>query len=133
MAAQIRINKRNVYAIKYDGDLPPEWYTDRKTAIVKVLGKRFLEEYVLLHCKSHTAYEYRPSMEVFIEPKIGARKVTEILWSDIAELHHGMRKTPYQANRTLGILSKMLNLAEMWGLRSDGLNSITHGNQERYR
>ena len=55
MAAQIRINKRNVYAIKYDGDLPPEWYTDRKTAIVKVLGKRFLEEYVLLHCKSHTA------------------------------------------------------------------------------
>ncbi len=133
MAAQIRINKRNVYRYQVRRrSAPGVVYADRKTAIVKVLGKRFLEEYVL-HCKSHTAYEYRPSMEVFIEPKIGARKVTEILRSDIAELHHGMRKTPYQANRTLGILSKMLNLAEMWGLRSDGLNSITHGNQERYR
>ena len=90
------------------------------------LGKRFLEEYVPAHCKPSTAYEYRRSVELFIEPRIGRRKVTEIQRSDIAQLHHGMRKTSYQANRTLGVLSKMFNLAEMWGLRPDGSNPCLH-------
>ena len=31
----------------------------RKAATMKVLGKRFLEEYVPVHCKPSTAYEYR--------------------------------------------------------------------------
>ena len=71
-------------------------------------------------------YEYRRSVELFIEPRIGIRKVTEIQRSDIAELHHGMRNTPYQANRTLGVLSKMFNMAEVWGLRPDGSNPCLH-------
>src|SRR3546814_2800668 len=33
---------------------------------------------------------------------------------------------PYQANRTLGVLSKMFNLAEVWGLRPDGSNPCLH-------
>ena len=82
----------------------------RKAATMKVLGKRFLEEYVPVHCKPSTAYEYRRSVKFFIDPRIGTRKVTEIQRSDIAELHHGMRETPYQANRTLGVLSKMFLL-----------------------
>ena len=65
-------------------------------------------------------------MKFFIDPRIGTRKVTEIQRSDIAELHHGMRETPYQANRTLGVLSKMFNLAELWGLRPDGSNPCLH-------
>ena len=98
----------------------------RKAATMKVLGKRFLEEYVPVHCKPSTAYEYQRSVKFFIDPRIGTRKVTEIQRSDIAELHHGMRKTPYQANRTLGVLSKMFNLAELWGLRPDGSNPCLH-------
>ncbi len=97
----------------------------RKAATMKVLGKRFLEEYVPVHCKPSTAYEYRRSVKFFIDPRIGTRKVTEIQRSDIAELHHGMRETPYQANRTLGVLSKMFNLAELWGLRPDGIVTLT--------
>ena len=93
---------------------------------MKVLGKRFLEEYVPVHCKPSTAYEYQRSVKFFIQPRIGTRKVTEIQRSDIAELHHGMRETPYQANRILGVLSKMFNLAELWGLRPDGSNPCLH-------
>ena len=37
-----------------------------------------------------------------------------------------MRGTPYQANRTLGALSKMFNLADLWGLRPDGSNPCRH-------
>ena len=45
---------------------------------------------------------------------------------DIAELHHGLRDKPYQANRTLGVLSKMFSLAEVWGWRADGSNPCRH-------
>ena len=37
-----------------------------------------------------------------------------------------MRATPYQANRTLGVLSKMLNQAESWGYRPDRSNPCYH-------
>ena len=98
----------------------------RGAPTMKQLGKRFLEEYVPDHCKPSTAYEYGRSVNFFISPRIGSRKVRDIKRSDIAELHHALRETPYQANRTLGVLSKMFNLAEMWGWRPDGSNPCLH-------
>lgn len=89
---------------------------------MKALGTRFLEEYVPTHCKASATYESRRSVDLFVKPKIGRRKVTELQRSDIAALHHDMRKTPYQANRTLGVLSKIFNMAEVCGLRPDGSN-----------
>ena len=41
-------------------------------------------------------------MKFFIDPRIGRRKVRDIKRSDIAELHHELRETPYQANRDAG-------------------------------
>ena len=38
---------------------------------------------------------------------------------------------PYLANRTLGVLSKLFNLAEVWGWRQDGSNPCRH--VRRYR
>ena len=98
----------------------------RKAAAMKDLGKRFLEEYVPVHCKPSTAYEYRRLVRIFIDAQLGSRKVAQVQRSDIAELHHGLRDTPYQANRTLGVLSKMFSLAELWGLRPDGSNPCLH-------
>ena len=90
------------------------------------LGKRFLKDYVPDHCKASTAEEYRRSVELFINPRIGNRRVPDVQRSDIAALHHDLRDTPYQANRTLGVLSKMMNLAELWELRPDGSNPCRH-------
>ena len=90
------------------------------------LGKRFLKEYVATHCKPSTAEEYRRSVKLFIDPRIGRYRVPDIQRSDIAALHYDMRDTPYQANRTLGVLSKMFNLAELWDLRPDGSNPCRH-------
>ena len=94
--------------------------TDAPT--MRALGRRFLDEYVPAHCKPSTAEEYRRSVKLFIDPRIGSRRVPDIQRSDIAALHHGLRDTPYQANRTLGVLSKMFNLAELWDIRPDGSN-----------
>ena len=52
--------------------------------------------------------------------------MTEVTRADIAKIHHDLRHIPYDANRCLEIISKMFNLAEMWGLRPDGSNPRKH-------
>ena len=61
-----------------------------------------------------------------IRPALGMFKVTDVLRKDIANLHYRHRDTPIQANRMLSVLSKMFNLAELWGLRPDGTNPCRH-------
>ena len=90
------------------------------------LGRRFLEEYVPVHCKPSTREEYHRSVRLFVDPVIGELRVPEVQRKDIAALHHGLRDKPYQANRTLGVLSKMFSLAEVWGWRPDGTNPCRH-------
>jgi len=111
---------------KAGNDPVKEMDQTRKSPTMKELGERFLKDYVAVRCKSSTQYEYRRSVELFINPKIGTRKASDIERKDIAELHHNMREVPYQANRTLGVLSKMFNLAEVWGLRPDHSNPCLH-------
>lgn len=98
----------------------------RRSPTMKELGQRFLDEYVPTHCRPTTAREYRRSVELFINPDLGTRKVIDVERANVAKLHHGLRDKPYQANRTLGVLSKMFNLAEVWGLREDGSNPCRH-------
>ena len=43
-----------------------------------------------------------------------------------AQTHHMQGLKPYQANPTLGVLSKMFSLAEIWGLRPGGSNPCRH-------
>ena len=57
---------------------------ETKAPTMRELGQRFLEEYVLSHCKPSTQAEYRRSVELFIDPKIGKRRVPDIQRSDIA-------------------------------------------------
>lgn len=124
---QARIRARGIIAeAKAGRDPSSEHSRMRKSPTTKELGERFLDEYVPTHCRFTTAKEYRRSVELFINPEIGTRKVIDIERVDIAKLHHGLRSKPYQANRTLGVLSKMFNLAEIWGLRSDGSNPCRH-------
>lgn len=103
----------------------------RNAPTVAKLGERFLGDYVPYRCKPSTQGEYRRSVELFIDPALGSRRVIDITRADVAHLHHQLRKTPYQANRTLGILRKMLNLAEVWGYRPEGSNPCRH--VEKYK
>lgn len=54
-------------------------------------------------------------------PPLGRRRVTEI-----ARLHAAMKDHPTTANRCRALLSKMFNLAELWGIRPDGSNPCRH-------
>jgi len=98
----------------------------RRAPSVGALCERFFDTHVLENCKPTTQAEYRRAINKFIKPAIGAFRVVDVERKDIAELHNKHRPVPYQANRTLGVLSKMFNLAEVWGLRPDGSNPCRH-------
>ncbi|MFT3674222.1 tyrosine-type recombinase/integrase [Aestuariivirga sp.] len=100
--------------------------THRRAPTLKDVCARFLTEHVAVRCKPTTQREYRRAIELFILPALGTHKVVDITRADIAELHHRHREHPYQANRTLGVLSKLFNLLEVWGLRPDGSNPCRH-------
>ncbi len=89
----------------------------RNSVTVRSLGERFIDEYVPCHLKPSTQGEYKRCVEIFINPEIGTMKLVSVERTDIAKIHHQLRHIPYQANRVLGVLSIMFNLAENWGLR----------------
>lgn len=100
---------------------------ERRTAVtVRELAQRFDEEHIAVHLKASTAKEYRRNLNLFILPAIGHLRVIDVTRAEVAKYHHDWRHRPYQANRNLEIISKMFNLAEMWGLRPDGTNPRKH-------
>lgn len=109
------------------GDDPVEEISKhRKGSTIAALCDRFYEMHVVERCKPSTQAEYRRCLDIFVKPAIGSFKVVDVERKDIATLHHKLKDRPYQGNRVLGVLSKMFNLAEVWGLRPDGSNPCRH-------
>ncbi len=90
------------------------------------LAARFLAEHAEAKRKDRTFTEYRRLLARAVLPALGKRLVGAVTRQDVARLHHALRATPYQANRVLAVLSKMFNLAEVWGDRPDGSNPCRH-------
>ena len=101
-------------------------YAIKAALTIAELGLRFLDEHVSVHCKQSTANDYRRAIELLINPELGKTKIPNLVRADVSRFHHAFRDTPYQANRALSVLSKMMNLAEVWGLRLDGSNPCRH-------
>src|SRR5437867_1216386 len=95
---------------------------DRRAPTLEELAERYLEEHAELKKKPLSVREDRRILEKIIKPKLGSRKVAHIDRVDVSNFHHDLRETPVQANRSLALLSKMINLAERWGLRPIGSN-----------
>src|SRR5262245_216069 len=97
-----------------------------------------MAEHVRPKLKASTAREYERTARLYIVPRLGRRPVGELKRQDIARLHHELASTPYQANRTLALLSKFFNWTERHGLRPDGSNPCRHvdkyreGRRERF-
>ena len=61
-----------------------------------------------------------------LRPAFGRDKVAEVGRADVAAFHKRLADKPYEANRSLALLSKAFNLAELWGVRPDGSNPCRH-------
>jgi integrase len=122
-----RREARRLLGLKAGGQ-DPALDRDRKKGAVTIteLGTRFLQEYVAQHCKTRTAEEYQRAIELHIGPTLGRLRIADLTRADVAGFHHQLRDRPYQANRSIAVLSKMMNLADAWGLRTDGINPCRH-------
>jgi hypothetical protein len=88
-----------------------------------------LAQHIDIRLKPSTAKGYKRMLERFVLPTLGHYRVTEVTRPAIAKFHHDLRHIPYDANRCLEMISKMFNLAEMWGLRPEGSNPRKHINK----
>lgn len=97
---------------------------DRQKALptMKAFSTRFLSDHVALHCKAKTYREYERLIDQFINPRLGNRRIIDVTRADVVGLHQSMKLTPYQANRTLAVLSVMFAVAYTWGICTDGVN-----------
>jgi integrase len=98
----------------------------REAPTMKELCDRYLEEHA---AKKRSEAEDRRMIDTIIRPALGARKVAEIEFEHVDQLHrrittkgtrtgHG-RGAPYTANRVVSLLSKMFALSRQWKMRSD--------------
>ncbi len=71
----------------------------------------FMDVHVRAKRKSSTVAEYERLLRTLILPSFGARRLGDISSGDIERWHYGKRATPYQANRALAVLSKLMS----WG------------------
>jgi integrase len=120
---QARDLARQVLAAAAQGRDPAEDRQESRSApALEDLASRYVEQHATPKKKSSSVEADKRLLRLYILPALGRRKVAEIGLKDIADLHHAMRNTPPQANRMLALLSKMFNLAERWGLRTQGSN-----------
>lgn len=118
----------------------------RNQPTIADLCERFLDDHSRQHNKPLTVLGYERNNRNHILPQWGDRTVAEITRADVEDLKRTIRegKTskrtarrreggsggrdirggPGSANRVLGQLSKMFNLAEVWGWRPESSNPV---------
>jgi len=85
-----------------------------------------LKELADQYMKEHAPRKKPASRKEHILPSLGGLKVSSLTRNDIAKLHHSLQHLPITANRVLSLLSKALNLAELWGYRPNHSNPCLH-------
>lgn len=119
---------------------------ERRYLSVTDLGKRYLSDYAAIHKKPSSAMRDENLMRMHILPFMGKMKVAEVTNDDVYRLHQRVtiggvkmhqakrkdyngkltKPQPITANRVIALLSKMMNLAEQWGLRPQNSNPCRH-------
>ena len=113
---------RHLSGVRLGRDPGADRDSTRRSPTVRAFGQRFLDEHVRIHCKASTAGEYKRSVELFIDPALGSHRLSDVTRADVFSLHQSLNATPYQANRTLGVLSAMFTVAHTWGACDSGVN-----------
>lgn len=110
-----------------DGNDPATARDDTKAnPTIKELADMFMAEHVKPKRKKSTAVGYQDYLDRLVVPAIGKIRAADVAHKDIAKLHHSLKDAPYQANRVLAVLSKMMAWAEKLGYRSAETNPCRH-------
>ena len=93
----------------------------RKAPTVREAAERFMAEHGM-RLKPRTREEYQRLLRTAILPEFGKRQLREVARFDVVSFHTKMVATPRKANFALSVLSKMMNWAEVRGLRPECSN-----------
>lgn len=97
-----------------------------KSETVAQLADLYMKEHCQNRCKPRTIAAHAWLLKKFIVPRLGHRKLLDLRPTDMTRLHADLAKTPYNANRVLGLLRAMLNKAEKWEIIPRGSNPAAH-------
>ena len=86
------------------------------------LARMYLEEQVAVRCKPSTAENYRLNVAKHIVPALARTPALAVDHRQVTELHHGLRQTPFMANRVVDTLSRIYNAAKDRGLIPEASN-----------
>ena len=109
--------KKHLYEIEHEGADPvADQQAEREAPSVTDLAERFVAEH-LPRLRPSSRKEYEAIIATIILPALKHLKINDLSFSDIDKLHRRAttERGPYRANRTIGVLSKMLSLAIKWG------------------
>jgi integrase len=95
---------------------------ERATPAVSELADRFMAEHVTPKLKPGTAVFYSDVLERIVKPEFGTTKADKLTRATVAKLHRKLGKTPFQANRTLEVISSMYAFAGGLGIVPEGIN-----------
>lgn len=95
---------------------------DRAQPTLAELAERYMTDHCEGRCKDSTMEAHRWLLKKFILPSLGRLALREVETADIDRLHQDLKPTPYNANRTLGLLKAMFGKAEVWKLIGHGQN-----------
>jgi integrase len=147
-----RAEARRVLSLVEQGKDPAaEKQADKKSETMSDLCQRFLDEHAAEHKKASSAAADQRNIRNHVLPLMGKLRVKDVSRIDVDRFKRAVAqgKTAREerseagalllrvqggqgaANRCLALVSKMLNLAERWGIRPDGSNPCR--NVEKYR
>ena len=118
---QARKDAANIIA-RLKAGLPPVEQEPEPEPTVAALAERYEREYVAMHCKPNTIKHYGLMLKKHIVPGLGSLRVSEVEKKHILRFQFGLSDMPTVANRTVDILVKMFNMAELWEMRPPGRN-----------
>jgi integrase len=121
--------------IEDGGDPLGDIEAERAAPTMLDLIERFRSEH-LPKKRPRTASEYGYLLRLHIEPHFGQHtKVADVRFEDIDALHRKITKSgsPYAANRTVALLSKMFSLAIKWRMRETNPVKGIERNREYHR
>jgi integrase len=120
------------------GDDPAgERSTKRKELTIAQLVERYVAEHLEAHNKPTTRKECERIARAEIIPVFGSTRLSDLTRPMIHKWHSGFANRPYQGNRCLAVLRKMLSLAaHEWELRQDnparGIKLFREFRRERF-
>lgn len=103
--------KKTLGSVAHGADPAAQRAADKRASTLGEVAEQFLTEHVKTKCSASSAKSYRDLLERLAIPDLGKRKAEKITTAEIHRLHTKHRRSPYQANRLLRVLSSLFSFA----------------------